>query len=91
MGVLGDKQISVTVLDVNGNPVTALVTDPNAIDAEAPTMSAAGARASFFMAKMYNAADNHYGYLTDAEKRLITEWLDLGGQYFNNPFLVPAN
>lgn len=90
-GVLGDKQIPVTVLDVNGNPVTTLVTDPAAIDAEAPTMSASGARASSFMTKMNNAADSHYGYLTDAEKRLITEWLDLGGQYFNNPFAVPAN
>ena len=24
--------------------------------------------------------------LNKAEKRLVTEWMDLGGQYFNNPF-----
>ncbi len=24
--------------------------------------------------------------LTKAERRLVTEWMDLGGQYFNNPF-----
>ena len=24
--------------------------------------------------------------LNAAEKRLVTEWMDLGGKYFNNPF-----
>ena len=24
--------------------------------------------------------------LNAAEKRLVTEWMDLGGQYYNNPF-----
>jgi hypothetical protein len=33
----------------------------------------------------------HYGYLSDAEKRLIAEWLDVGAQYYNNPFDVPIN
>ncbi|MGZ8981710.1 MAG: hypothetical protein ACXW2D_13240, partial [Burkholderiaceae bacterium] len=30
------------------------------------------------------AAPNHASLLNLAEKRLITEWMDLGGQYFNN-------
>ncbi|CAA0099082.1 Uncharacterised protein [BD1-7 clade bacterium] len=29
---------------------------------------------------------DHNGLLSDAEKRLIGEWLDIGGQYFNDPF-----
>lgn len=29
---------------------------------------------------------NHAGMLNKAELRLVTEWMDLGGQYFNNPF-----
>jgi len=35
----------------------------------------------------------HDNMLTSAELRLISEWLDLGGQYFNNPFdpLAPQN
>jgi Hydrazine synthase alpha subunit middle domain len=28
---------------------------------------------------------NHVGLLTDAELKLISEWLDIGAQYFNNP------
>ena len=29
---------------------------------------------------------NHAGMLSDAELRLISEWLDIGAQYYNNPF-----
>ncbi len=31
-------------------------------------------------------AYNHKGWLTDGELRLISEWLDIGAQYYNNPF-----
>ena len=31
-------------------------------------------------------APDHAKLLNAAEKRLITEWMDLGGQYFNDPF-----
>ena len=31
---------------------------------------------------------NHQGLLSPAERRLIAEWLDIGAQYFNNPFDV---
>ena len=31
-------------------------------------------------------APNHALLLNAAEKRLIVEWMDLGGQYYNNPF-----
>jgi hypothetical protein len=33
-----------------------------------------------------NPPIDHSTMLTKAEKRLVTEWMDLGGQYFNNPF-----
>jgi hypothetical protein len=29
-------------------------------------------------------ANNHAVMLTAAEKRVVTEWMDMGGQYFNN-------
>jgi hypothetical protein len=32
------------------------------------------------------SAPNHALLLNAAEKRLIVEWMDLGGQYYNNPF-----
>ncbi len=31
-------------------------------------------------------APNHAAMLNAAEKRLVVEWMDLGGQYYNNPF-----
>ncbi|MFO1339681.1 MAG: hypothetical protein U1F53_15895 [Burkholderiaceae bacterium] len=31
-------------------------------------------------------APNHAAMLSAVEKRLIAEWMDLGGQYYNNPF-----
>lgn len=65
-------------------------------DTVAPVMSVNGARASYFMEKMTNTELNagrpltgttdHSGWLTEAELRLIAEWLDLGAQYYNNPF-----
>jgi hypothetical protein len=33
-----------------------------------------------------NTAPNHAAMLNKAELRLVTEWMDLGGQYYNNPF-----
>jgi hypothetical protein len=33
----------------------------------------------------------HEGYLSDAELRLISEWLDIGAQYYNNPFAAPMD
>ncbi len=32
---------------------------------------------------------NHNGLLSPAELRLVSEWLDIGAQYYNNPFDAP--
>lgn len=34
---------------------------------------------------------NHQGWLTAGELRLITEWVEIGGQYYNDPFKAPVN
>ncbi len=84
MGALQDLQVVVGV-DANGNQILATV-NVN------PSMSANGANASTrFLSRFDNSADMHNGYLSDAEKRLIAEWLDVGAQYYNNPFDVPIN
>jgi hypothetical protein len=84
MGALQDVQVQVGV-DINGIPILATV-NVN------PSMSAAGAIASNrFFSRFDNPADMHSGFLSDAEKRLIAEWLDVGAQYYNNPFDVPIN
>jgi hypothetical protein len=38
-----------------------------------------------------STAPDHSKMLNAAELRLIAEWMDLGGQYYNNPFETSAN
>ena len=72
-------------------PVTEEVEQP----APAPTMSVNGAVASPRFFDSFTTAGmgtvEHMGLLTPAEMRLIAEWLDIGGQYFNSPFDAPEN
>ncbi len=34
---------------------------------------------------------NHTGLLTPGDLRLISEWVDIGAQYYNDPFKAPVN
>lgn len=34
---------------------------------------------------------NHAGFMTPAELRLLSEWVDVGAQYYNNPFAATLN
>ena len=56
-------------------------------------LSLAGANASEGFFDFFVQPGSHQGWLSEAELRLIAEWLDMGGQYFNNPFDpdVPLN
>ena len=63
-----------------------------------PSMTAAGARASVPFFSRFDAGGSHVdaggsnaSWLTPAELRLIAEWLDIGGQYYNDPFMAPVN
>ncbi len=58
------------------------------VRAQGPSMSAASANTRYFLQK-FDSGGSHEGWLSDAEKRLISEWLDIGAQYYNNPFDVP--
>jgi hypothetical protein len=49
-----------------------------------PSMGASNARGSRFFSVMNNPT--HAGMLTTAELRLLSEWLDIGAQYYNDPF-----
>ena len=49
-----------------------------------PSMAASNARGSRFFNVMNNVT--HAGMLTTAELRLLSEWLDIGAQYYNDPF-----
>ena len=56
-----------------------------------PSMSAAGALASSSFFDRFATGGTHAGFLEAAELRLIAEWLDIGAQYYNDPFAVPQN
>jgi hypothetical protein len=67
--------------DANGNP-TVLQVGPY-LNAG----SAKGALSSAFLDRFApGSGSTHAGYLTPAELRLVSEWLDIGAQFFNNPF-----
>ena len=87
-GALVDEQVQIGV-DAMGNPILSTVSIPcvdelrrgraNRGSSRASTSAAPGARRS-----------PHAGYLSLDELRLIAEWLDIGAQYYNNPFDVPV-
>ncbi len=86
-----DPDTNELLFDLDGNPIMETVPDPAA--RVGPSMSVNGARASARFLSRFEAGGSHAGRLTPAELRLITEWLDIGAQYFNNPFdpAAPVN
>jgi len=74
------------ILDAADQPIPVMVR----VDAVGPSMSVNGAANSYFFDR-FAAGGSHQGRLTAAELRLLSEWLDIGGQYYNNPFDAPAN
>src|SRR5882672_5699428 len=79
------------------DPVTGLPTTIMVPVSLAPPMAAGSASGS--VVKFFRLFDgtyqdpvlDHTGFLTTAELRLIAEWLDIGAQYYNDPFVAPAN
>ncbi len=84
MGVL----VPVTVTQPGPPPVTVPV------QVAAPmTAGSAGASTTFlriFDGTFHDPVLDHTGFLTLGELRLISEWLDIGGQFYNDPFVAPA-
>lgn len=56
-----------------------------------PSLSTAGAAASSAFFSIFDAGGSHEGYLSPAELKLIAEWVDIGAQYYNDPFAAPLN
>jgi hypothetical protein len=57
------------------------------------SLAATSARGSARFFSRFAPGGSHAGRLTPGELRLISEWVDIGAQYFNNPFdpAVPLN
>ena len=73
------------ILDENGDPIPVIqmmtVTVPRSISPN----NALGSR--FF--ELFTDGGSHGGWLAPNELKLIAEWIDLGGQYYNDPFDAP--
>jgi hypothetical protein len=77
------------------------VTDPGPPPTQVPVMlnapmSAGDAATSTAFLRMFDGTFHdpvldHTGFLTNGELRLISEWLDIGGQFYNDPFVAPAD
>ena len=84
MGALVDILVPGPPDPVTGAPTQVPVVIP-------PPMSPAGALASVRFFSRFEPGGSHAGYLSPAELRLVAEWLDIGAQYYNDPFAAPAN
>lgn len=76
------------ILDGEGNPIP-LPDIPMPVPG-GPSMIPGSANSSRFT-EVFETGGVHAGYLSDAELKLIYEWLDIGAQYYNDPFLAPVD
>jgi len=83
-GTLQDRLIQVGVDPVTGDPQFAPVP-------VAPSLRAGSANASVTFFSRFAPGGTHEGRLSAAELRLVSEWVDEGAQYFNDPFVAPVN
>lgn len=99
-GALVDRLIPVTdaqgnplfQLDANGDQVLDVAGDPIPLTQTVGVNSSlrvAGANLSVNFFSIFAPAGTHADRLSAAELKLVSEWIDLGGQYYNNPFDVP--
>jgi hypothetical protein len=77
------------------DPVTGLPTTIMVPVSLAPPMAAGSAAGSTTFFRMFDDSFHdpvldHTGFLSPAELRLIAEWLDIGAQYYNDPFVAPV-
>ena len=74
------------ILDADGEPIP--VTRTVGV---ANSMSTNGARSSARFFRPFEQGGSHIDWLSASERKLLAEWLDIGGQYYNNPFVAPIN
>ena len=72
------------LLDDNGNPIPLLEPVP-----VAPSLQVGSALQSEAFFNLFATGGSHQGDLSAAELKLLAEWLDIGAQYYNSPFVIP--
>lgn len=82
------------VLDANGLPTFEIVDDELMLVREEAQVNSGTARGSHLIEVLFNqelrsarnlGATPHGDMLNPSEKRLVSEWIDLGAQYYNSP------
>jgi hypothetical protein len=80
---LVDRLVQVGVDPVTGQPQFATVP-------VTPSLRAGSANGSVTFFSLFAPGGSHAGRLTPAELKLVSEWVDIGAQYFNDPFAAPV-
>jgi len=83
-GALQDRLVQTGIDPVTGLPQFSTVP-------VAPALSAGSASASVTFFSLFAPGGTHAGRLTPVELKLVSEWTDIGAQYFNDPFAAPLN
>ena len=83
-GAVQAKQVP--LLDANGNPGARRRRQPGVHDRDAAGVDGGGQCARLAILQRDEQSDVHQGMLSTAELRLLSEWLDIGAQYYNDPF-----
>jgi hypothetical protein len=83
-GTLQDRLVQVGVDPVTGAPQFETVP-------VAPSLVAGNARGSVRFFSLFGPGGSHEGRLAPAELKLVSEWVDVGAQYFNDPFVAPLD
>jgi hypothetical protein len=83
-GRLQDRLVQVGVDPVTGQPQFETVP-------VSPSLRAGAARGSVRFFSLFAPGGSHAGRLTPVELKLVSEWTDIGAQYFNDPFAAPVN
>jgi hypothetical protein len=89
------------VLDATGHPTLTLANGRPEIQ-RSPALVVPGASRSSYLVEKLSGQEllasreldgtlDHSDFLNRAEKRLLAEWIDLGAQYYNDPFGADSN
>ncbi len=83
-GTLQDRLVQTGIDPVTGLPQFSTVPI-------APALRAGSANGSVTFFSLFAPGGTHAGRLTPVELKLVSEWADIGAQYFNDPFAAPLN
>ncbi len=75
------------ILDTDGQPIPIMV--PETVPAKGPSIRRGMASQTFL--NRFDQGGTHANWLTPAERKLLSEWIEIGAQYYNNPFDAPVN